>query len=141
MDGHGDHGLRILGVLAGIGATLPVGFLALVAIQARPIGYFAGQPIRLPFEAGVVLGGITLALLIATVAIADGEAWGALVLALYGAGRALLIYCTARTEPYATGSDAGVVAFHVAVGVLMLTVAYGLTRDRSGRGARSNGRP
>jgi hypothetical protein len=128
MDRHDDDGLRILGVLAGIGATLPVGFLALLAIGSLPIGSFAGLAIRIPFQFGVLFGGITLALLIATVAVADGQAWGALVIALYATGTALFIYCIDRSAPYATGSDAGVVALHAAVGVLGLTVAYGLAR-------------
>ncbi len=140
MDERDDrYGLRILGLLAGIGATLPVGFLALGAIQSVPFAYFAGQPIRFPFQFGIFLCGITLALLIATVAVADGQAWGALVIALYGVGMALVIYLLDRAGPYATASDAGVVALHAASGVLALTVACGLARGRPAPRVRPEG--
>lgn len=114
-----DHrdGLRILGVLAGIGASLPVGFFAFLALQLHSR------------EWGVLFGGIALCLLIATVAVADGQAWGALVIALYGAGMALFLYAVAFLgSAYTTGGDATFVAFHVAIGVLGLTAAYGLAR-------------
>lgn len=130
------HGLRLLGVLAGIGAALPVGVLAFGAIRSLPFGSFAGQPIRFPLEAGVLLGGITVALLIATVAVADGQAWGALVIGMYGVGMAMFIYRIDRAGPHATGSDAVVVALHAAIGILALTVAYGLARGHAAPGDR-----
>ena len=139
MDRHGDSGLRIFGVLAGIGAMLPVGFLALLAIQSLPVGYFAGGAIRIPLPLGVMFSGVTLALFIATLAVADGQTWGALAIALYGAAMALFIYLTDRRDPYATGSDAAIIAFHVAVGVLALTVAFGLARGHLTRGAAAEG--
>jgi len=141
MDERGDHGSRILGVAAGIGASLPVGLLALLAIQSLPFGYFAGQPIRFPSEFGVLSCGVTLALLIATVAVVDGQAWGALVIALYGVGMALLIHTLDRVGRSATGSDAGVVAFHAAIGVLGLTAAWGLAWGHSARSDRAEGPP
>jgi hypothetical protein len=116
MDERNDLGVRILGVVVGIGASLPVGLFALMAIQLHSR------------DASVVLGGITLALIIATVAVADGQAWGALVIAIYGAGMALVSGFAIRGEPYANNSETTFVALHVAVAVLALTVAYGLAR-------------
>ena len=141
MDRRGDDGLRIVGFLAGIGAMLPVGLLTLLAIQSLPVGYFAGQAIRIPFQLGILFGGITLALLIATVAVVDGQAWGALVIALYGAGMAVFIYLSDRTTPGSVTSDAAIIAFHAAVGVLALAVGYGLARGRSAPGAPVEGPP
>ncbi len=128
MDGHGDQALRVGGVAAGIGAMLPVGLLAVLAITSAPVGYFAGVPIRLPLQLGVVLGGVTLALLIATIAVADGQAWGAVVIALYGAGIALLIHGTHRRDPGPVSGDATIVALHAAIAVFALVVAFGLIR-------------
>ena len=82
MAGREDLRFRIVGVLAGIVAVVPVGILALYVSEGST-----------PFSSlGVVLDGITVGLIIATIAVADGQAWGALVIALYGAAASVRIW-------------------------------------------------
>jgi hypothetical protein len=139
MNDRAGLGLRILGVLVGIGAIVPIGSLAILFVQACPT-----------CRASVALGGITVALIIATVAIADGQAWGALAIAFYGAGMAALYAVATYGLAYATTSDAAFAALHLAIAVLALVVALGLTRERptsrprdtdaDGRGSGDRGR-
>lgn len=130
MDGRNDLGLRTIGVLSGIGATLPIGYFAFLALRWCPT-----------CQLGVVFGGITVALVIATIAVADGQAWGALAIACYGAGMALFYGLVTDSTRYATSSDAAFAALNVAIGVLSLAVAYGLARrgSRSTTDARESG--
>jgi hypothetical protein len=79
-----------------------------------------------------VLGGIAVALLIATVAVADGHAWGALAIGPYGAGMATLYVVSTHGLPCATASDAALPALDVAIAVVSLTVAIALAAGRSG---------
>jgi hypothetical protein len=113
--------IRVIGVLAGLAATAPVGFFAWLALSWCP-----------SCPSGVVLGGIAVALLISTVAVADGHAWGALAIGLYGAGMAIFYVVSTQGLPYATASDAAFPALHVAIAMLSLTVAIALVAARPG---------
>jgi hypothetical protein len=127
VDRRNDLGLRIIGVLVGVGATLPIGYFAFLTLRSCPT-----------CQLSVVLGGISVAL---TIAVADGQAWGALAIACYGAGMALFYGLVTSGIRYATSSDAAFAAIHVAIGVLALAVAYGLARrdSRSTTGTREIG--
>jgi hypothetical protein len=114
MDGREDLRFRIVGVLAGIVAVVPVGILALWVWETSP-----------PFSSlGVVFGGITVGLIIATIAVADGQAWGALVIALYGAAASVRIWLD-----MAASGDLHAVEFlvlHGAISAISMCVAIAL---------------
>lgn len=96
--------------------------------MAVPIGVFAGRCLQDDVSTlGLELGGITLALIIATIAVADGQAWGAVVISLYGAGMGLLY---ASTVSSFTRNEAAFVALHAAASIVALSVAFGLARGR-----------
>ena len=104
-------------MLVGVGAALPIGVLAILALGRCPL-----------CELSLVLAGLTAGLVVATIAVADGQPWGALVIALYGAGVAVRYWLAIAGFPYATTADTVLVAYHVGLGVLGLAIAVGLVR-------------
>lgn len=102
--------------------VIPVGLFALASLQ---YGWSS--------QLSLVLGGLTAGLVIATVAVADGQAWGALLIALYGVAVAVRLGLALVEVPYTTTADYIVVAFHAAISVLTISIAFGLVRAHAMR--------
>jgi len=126
MSERADLGLRVVGVLAGIGVVLPVGLFALLALRACPT-----------CDLSQILAGITAALIVATIIVGDGQAWGAAVIGLYAVGMGVRYWLAIAGFPYASTSDSAFVAFHVAIGVVSSVIAVALVRDHASRSVRA----
>jgi hypothetical protein len=115
---------RSVGAVAGFAAALPVTVMAVLEF-----GYVAGggDPGWFGFarSIGVITAVMAAAMILAAILVARGHASGALVIALYGAGMALLL----GGGGTATGN--ALAAFHAAISVLELAIAYRLTRGHA----------
>jgi hypothetical protein len=117
-------GTRFVGAVAGFAAALPVTVMAVVEF-----GYVfgGGDPGWFGFarSIGVITGVMAAVMILAAILVARGHASGALVIALYGAGMGLLL------GGGGTVTGTALAAFHAAISVVELAVAYRLTRGHA----------
>ena len=143
MDAHRNLGrYRAAGALAGLAAALPVGYIALAEV-AYVVG--GGDPAWFGFAAwvGEITGAMAVVLIVAAIVVAAGHASGALVIALYGVGIALLFGSTASPDGNVRLPQVGVAAFHLTISVIAIIAGQGLIRQGTaadGRQPASNGR-